>query len=216
MNTQITVLSLALLSTTSLSLSAADAILFNETVQEGGLFANGAIEIVSSSGEAWEYDGGLDVIKVTPGGSYQSGGLEFYGSSKWFTVPVDVDTLEFSVYVDTVTSSYMNGFTVNMNTGDFNIGTDTWTIDGVAGTTSGLTGGVWHTIAVDLTSVTDFDAGTSFLDGLVALKNNTSQDPYYIGDIRLTSSAIPESSAFAGIAGVMAIGIAVSRRRRRN
>ena len=216
MNTQITVLSLALLSTTSLSLSAADAILFNETVQEGGLFANGAIEIVSSSGEAWEYDGGLDVIKVTPDGSYQSGGLEFYGVSKEFTVPVGVDTLEFSVYVDTVTSSYMNGFTVNMDTGDFNIGTDIWTIDGVAGNTADLTGGTWHTITVDLTSVTGFDAGVSYLDGLVALKNNTSQDPYYIGDIRLTSSAIPESSAFAGIAGVMAIGIAVSRRRRRN
>ncbi|MGE9290840.1 MAG: hypothetical protein ACQKBT_07610 [Puniceicoccales bacterium] len=213
MKTKTAALSIIAIATSAFSLSAADTVLFNDTVQNGGAFANGTI-VIDSTFQYTNPDTSLtDTLKWTPDGDYKSGGLEFYGG-KSFLVPEGVTNLEFTLYVDSTGSSLMNGFTVNLDTGSFDIGTDTWTLDGVSGAVGDFTGQTWHTIDVDLTSISGFDAGTSILNGLVAFKNNTDTSPVYIGDIRLTSSAIPESSAFAGIAGVMAIGFAVARRRR--
>ena len=206
MKTTSTLIAAIALAGSSLSLSAADTILFSDTVQNGGSFANGTIEIDSS----FLYEG-LDTLKWTPDGSYKSGGLEFYGG-KSMIVPADATNLEFTFYVDSTGSSLMNGFTINLDTGSFDIGTDSWTLDGSAGSTGDVVGETWHTIDVDLTSISGYIAGTSTLNGLVTFKNNTDVSPVYIGDVRLTT--IPEPSSFAALAGLLALGSVMVRRRR--
>ncbi len=178
----------------------ADTILFNDTVQNGGLFGNGGTIVVDNT-LPYPDTGNSDTIKWVPGGDYKTGGLEFYGG-KALTVPSGVTNLEYSFYVDVAGSWYMNGFTANLDTGSFNTGTDSWTLDGSAGATGNITGQTWHTINVDLTSVTGFVAGTSVLNGLVGVKNNTDQtSTVFIGDIRLTTIPEPSSVVLLMVAG---------------
>ncbi|WFB36240.1 PEP-CTERM sorting domain-containing protein [Kiritimatiellota bacterium B12222] len=176
----------------------AETILFNDTVQNGGSFANGTITIDSSI--TFPDTGNTDTLKWTPDGSYKSGGLQFWGG-KSMVVPTGTTNLEFSFYADVVGSWYLNDTTVNFDTGSFNIATDSWTLDGAAGATGNVSGQTWHTINLDLTSIANFEAGTSVLNGLVTIKNNTALNPVYIGDIRLTSIPEPSSVVLLLVAG---------------
>ncbi len=192
-----------------MSLFAADTILFNHNVQNGGKFGNGPIYL--DSGITYPGTGGTNTLNWEPeAGSYKSGGLEFYGG-KIMTVPTGVTNLEYTFYVDSTGGSLMNGFTVNLDTGSFNMGTDSWTLDGNPGAVGDVVGQTWHTIDVDLTSIAGFSAGTSQLNGLVAFKNNSDRSNVFIGDIRLTQ-AIPEPSSLLLI--VAACGLVLYIRRK--
>ncbi|TWT84266.1 hypothetical protein CA13_57420 [Planctomycetes bacterium CA13] len=185
----------------------ADVVLFDGTVVHGGLFANGMKEIDTATFP------GESVIKFTPDGSYKSGGLEFYGG-KEYTIPTGESLLRVSAY--STDAGNMNGFTISMDTGSFDLGTDDWTLDGNPGAIGDFTGGNWHELEFDLSTVSGFVAGTSVLNGLVTFKNNTSLNPIYIGDISLaTAVAVPEPSTFAALAIVGFSGTVIARRRRR-
>ncbi|TWU47472.1 hypothetical protein Poly51_52720 [Rubripirellula tenax] len=182
----------------------ADLILFENTVQHGGLFANGTAAIDTFAGDT--------VIKFTPVGNYRSGGLEFYGG-KALVIPAGETLLKVSAY--STDSGNMNGFTINMSTGSFNLGTDSWTLDGNPGAINAFSGGAWHELEFDLSTVAGFVSGTSILNGLVTFKTNTSQNPVYFRNISLaTAAAVPEASSIA-MAALGGAGVIFQMRRRK-
>lgn len=194
-------------SVAGLSSLSATTILFNDTVQHGGAFANGTIAIDSTF--AFPGPGGTNTLKWTPDGSYKSGGLEFYGGKAMASSPTDT-VLSFSIYVDSSGSNLMNGFTVNLDTGSFNQATDTWRLNGSPGVIGDFVGQQWNTIEVDLTSIAGFNPGTSVFNGLVTFKNNTDLSPAYIGDIRLIPIPEPSSILLPSLGGLVFL------RRKRN
>lgn len=200
-----TTVSLIVLASCATSLHGA-TILFNDTVQQGSLFADSATNSSTTIDPTTEFPapGGTDSIKFSPlnSSTFRSGGLAFFGGDK-FTVPTG-ETLLKIAYMGEANGQVVR-FTVQTDAGDLtysNANTSDWTVNGSAGSTAALTSGAWHDVVLDLSAISGFTPGTTQLDGQISVTNSSGTASMFFGDIRLDSVPEPGTSALLGLAGL--------------